>query len=141
MRYVHTDITLKNAVDVGNYHRGFMEETEIRQATVQAMVDNGVGTLIINEVLRQALGLMVVGKKPVTLTNGIARMCKYTEPVEIHWGDRSSTVQAVLMEGADEILLGAIPLSDMDLIMDPSRQRLIGAHNDTPELNYNGSAA
>jgi len=28
------------------------------------------------------------------------------------------------------ILLGAIPLEDMDLIVDPAKQELIGAHGD-----------
>jgi hypothetical protein len=32
--------------------------------------------------------------------------------------------------GADSILLGAIPLLAMDLIVDPKRQQLIGAHGD-----------
>jgi hypothetical protein len=31
---------------------------------------------------------------------------------------------------AEEVLLGAIPLEDMDLIVYPARQELIGAHGD-----------
>jgi hypothetical protein len=31
---------------------------------------------------------------------------------------------------ADNILLGAIPLEDMDLMVDPARQRLVGVHGD-----------
>jgi clan AA aspartic protease len=127
---VYADITLKNGSDVGNYIRGVIQEPDIRQVNVQAMVDTGAGTLIINEGLRQALGLIVMGEKEATLADRAVKMCKYTEPVEIYWGNRSSAVRAIVMEGADEVLLGAIPLEEMDLIVDPARQTLIGAHGD-----------
>jgi hypothetical protein len=32
--------------------------------------------------------------------------------------------------GAEEVLLGAIPLEDLDLIVDPVRQELTGAHGE-----------
>jgi hypothetical protein len=35
---------------------------------------------------------------------------------------------AVVIAGSDQVLLGAIPLEDMDLIVDPKRQQLVGAH-------------
>ncbi|MDR3338118.1 MAG: hypothetical protein LBT16_13040, partial [Treponema sp.] len=50
------------------------------------------------------------------------------EPVEIHWEDRETTCPAIILPGADNILLGAIPLEDMDLIIDPKRPQLTGAH-------------
>jgi hypothetical protein len=34
--------------------------------------------------------------------------------------------------GDGDILLGAIPLENMDLIVDPARQMLTGAHGDEP---------
>jgi clan AA aspartic protease len=132
MGYVYADITLRNATDVGICMRGGMQEPDIREVTVQAMVDTGAGTLIINEALRQTLGLNVLGEQYATLADRAVKMCKFTEPVEIHWGNRYSVVDAVVMEGADEVLLGAIPLERMDLIVDPARQTLIGAHGDTP---------
>jgi clan AA aspartic protease len=134
MGYVYADITLRNAVDVGNYLCGAMQEPDIRQITVQAMVDTGAGTLIINEAIQQALGLVVIGEQPATLADRAVKTCKYTGPVEIHWGNRYTAVSAVIMEGADEVLMGAIPLEAMDLIVDPARQTLIGAHGDTPLL-------
>lgn len=134
MGCVYADITLRNAFDVGNYMRGTMQEPDIRQVSVQALVDTGAGTLIINESLCQLLGLTIIGEKYATLADKAVKRCKYTEPVEIHWGKRSSSVNAVIMEGADEVLLGAIPLEDMDLIVDPARQTLIGAHGDVPVI-------
>ena len=132
MGYVYADITIKNGQDVLGHMKGTIQEPDIRQTTVQAMVDTGAGTLIMNDALRQELGLVVMGEKYATLANRAVKMCKYTEPVQVNWGNRSSMVSAVIMEGADEVLLGAIPLEEMDLIVDPARQTLIGAHGDIP---------
>jgi clan AA aspartic protease len=132
MGYVYTDITLRNGQDVLSHMSGVIQEPDIRQTTVQAMVDTGAGTLIMNDALRQELGLRVMGEKYATLANRAVKMCKYTEPVQVNWGNRSSMVSAVIIEGADEVLLGAIPLEEMDLVVDPARQALIGAHGDIP---------
>jgi hypothetical protein len=50
--------------------------------------------------------------------------------VEIHWQDRDTTCPALVLPDAGEVLLGAIPLEDMDLMVDPVRQVLTGAHGD-----------
>jgi hypothetical protein len=34
------------------------------------------------------------------------------------------------LENTGEVLLGALPLEDMDLIVDPARQEITGAHGD-----------
>jgi hypothetical protein len=38
----------------------------------------------------------------------------------------------LVVSGDGKILLGAIPLEDMDLMVDPVRQELTGAHGDEP---------
>jgi clan AA aspartic protease len=129
MGTVYADITLKNAIDVGNVLRGTMREHEVRQTAVSAMVDTGMGTLVITEAVREKLGLRVTGLRNATLANNTKTACKVTEPVEIHWKNRDTTCRALVVpEG--EILLGAIPLEDMDLIVNPVKQELAGAHGD-----------
>jgi hypothetical protein len=56
--------------------------------------------------------------------------CDITEPVEIHWQNRHSVCEAVVLPSASEVLLGAIPLEDMDLVIHPATQQLVGAHGD-----------
>ena len=130
MGIVREEITLKNGTDVGDCERGFIKEPEIRQATVTAMVDTGAGTLVINEELRVKLGLGIKGLRRATFANEAKEMCKVTEPVEIHWKGRSSSVRALVIPGCSEVLLGAIPLEDMDLMVDPVHQVLTGVHGD-----------
>jgi clan AA aspartic protease len=130
MGIVHTEITLRNAFDVEKADEGLIKESEIRQTTVQAMVDTGAGTLIINEELREQLGLKIKGSRRATLANEAKEICQVTYPVEIYWNERYTAVPALVMPNSSEILLGAIPLEDMDLIVDPARQTLTGAHGD-----------
>jgi len=129
MGIVHAEITLKNAVDVGACKRGIIKEPEIRQTVVQAVVDTGAMTLVINEQLRQQLGLGIVGAKEATLANNVKETVKIAEPVDIHWKNRSMTCRPWVV-GSGRILLGAIPLENMDLIVDPAGQELVGAHGE-----------
>jgi len=134
MGLVHAEITLKNAGDVINVRRGFIKEPEIRQTVIQAVVDTGAMTLVINEQLRQELGLGVVGSRVATLANNVKETVKVAETVEVHWRNRSMTCQPWVV-GAGRTLLGAIPLENMDLIVDPSAQELVGAHGEE-EVGY-----
>jgi clan AA aspartic protease len=129
MGLVHAEITLKNANDSTNARHGVIKEPEVRQTVVKAVVDTGAITLVINEQLRQQLGLGIVGAKIATLANNVKEKVQIAEPVEVHWKNRTSACQPWVV-GAGRVLLGAIPLEDMDLIVDPAKQELVGAHGE-----------
>ena len=130
MGMVHEEITLKNAGDEINAHRGIINEKEIRQATVTAVVDTGAITLVINEKLRQQLGLGIRGERQVTLADNIKHTVKKAEPVEVWWKNRSMICDPLVVSDEGKVLLGAIPLEDMDLMVDPVHQKLVGIHGD-----------
>jgi len=130
MGQVYTDITLMNAGDVTNVERGFIPEAAIRQTTVQALVDTGAVTLVINEAIRQKLGLIVRDEDEATLANNVTEIVQITDPIEVHWKDRGMVCQPWVIADAGEVLLGAIPLEDMDLIVDPKQQEVVGRHGD-----------
>ncbi|MDR2071583.1 MAG: retroviral-like aspartic protease family protein [Treponema sp.] len=130
MGTVYAEIILKNAADVIDVQRGHMAEKDVRECTVRALADTGAGTLVINEEVRQQLGLEIKGLRGAYLADGVRQVCRVTEPVEIHWKNRDTACRALLLPGAEEVLLGAIPLEDMDLIVDPAARELKGAHGD-----------
>ena len=130
MGLVHAEITLKNAGDITNVRRGYIKEPEIRQATVTALVDTGAAMLIINEAVRQQLGLVVEDTYVAELADGAAQTYGLTDSVQIHWKDRKTICQAVVIPNANDVLLGVIPLESMDLIINPVEQELTGAHGD-----------
>jgi clan AA aspartic protease len=130
MGTVFEEITLKNDWDVGAAGRGLITEPEIRQTTVSVVVDTGAATLIINDAVQQALGLQLEGTHESTLANGEKVVCGIAETVRVCWKNRAMTCRPWVVSGAKLVLLGAIPLEDMDLMVDPVNRRLVGVHGD-----------
>ncbi|GHU92753.1 hypothetical protein FACS189479_02600 [Spirochaetia bacterium] len=131
MGSVYADITLKNAWDVESLEHGLITKEDVHETTVRALVDTGAWTLVIPEDLCGKLGLRIRCKNESTVANGETVMSSMSEGIEVHWKDRSLICDAVVLPGADEVLLGAIPLEGLDLIVDPRREKLIGRHGDT----------
>ena len=101
---------------------------------VKALVDTGATRLCISEEMRQKLGLRIVGSMSIHIANGTSVACQLTEPVELIWKDRFSTENAIIVPGSDVMLLGVIPLEDLDLMVNPVTQELVGAHGDEPHF-------
>ena len=94
------------------------------------MVYTGTSTMVINEDIRAQLGLEVERYKKSTLADGSKKTYAMTEPVEIQWKERTAVCRTLVMPTTDKVLLGAIPLEEMDLIICPSKLELVGAHGD-----------
>jgi len=133
MGNVYAEITVTNKEDMTRAKDGTIAEKDIRSVTVTALVDTGATLLVINEELCRQLGLGIVRTQTVRLAGGAKGMCKITEPVQIKWKDRDVSVNAVVLAEGDP-LLGVVPLEIMDLIVDPVRRELVGAHGDQPVL-------
>jgi len=129
MSVITTEITLKNGADVIDAMRGRIKENEVRQMTAQAIVDTGAWTIIINEKTRDKLGLLDRGYGEATLANGQKEEHTMAGPLEIRWKNRRFTGDALVLPNAKDILLGAIPLEEMDLTINPKRE-LVGVHGD-----------
>jgi clan AA aspartic protease len=134
MGEVHAEIVLINNEDRSAANRGFIPQEQVRQLTVNALVDTGAWTLVINEETRQKLGLKVKETREATLAGGIKAPCQTTEFVVVRWKDREAACEAVVLPGETETLLGAYPLEGMDLIVHPQRQEITGAHGDTMRI-------
>jgi len=129
MSVVYTELTLKNKTDVGDARRGRIEENEIRQMTVNAIVDTGAWTLVINEETRTKLGLMDEGIGEAILADGQKADYPMAGPLEIWWKDRHLTCEALVIPDAPDTLLGAWILEGLDLTINPKRE-LVGIHGD-----------
>ena len=46
-------------------------------------------------------------------------------PIEVRFKNRRCVVDAMVLPGDNELLLGAIPLEDMDVLVNPYRRGLI----------------
>ena len=130
MGKVYAAVTLKNIKDMVNAKDGLIREDEVRSVTINALVDTGAMSLIITEDVRQALGLEIVRNQPVRVANGVRVPGKTTEPVEVTWKDRYTVCAPVVIPGAQHTLLGVTILESMDLIVNPVKEELVGAHGD-----------
>jgi clan AA aspartic protease len=131
MGHVYADITLSNTFDKLSAHQGLIPLENVRNVEVKALVDTGARTLTINEEISRQLGLTVLEQIEAVLADGSYRKCDYVGPVYIRFENRTACVRALVLPGADEILLGVIPLEEMDVIIDPLSEQLV-VHPDRP---------
>jgi clan AA aspartic protease len=130
MGYTYADIKLVNADDLGLSKRNLLDENEIRQMTVRALVDTGCITFCINDPIQEVLQLSKKGTRKTVIADGRIVELDVVGPLEIYYLDRYCTTNALLMPGDEEPLLGAIPMEEMDLIVYPARNELTVAHAD-----------
>lgn len=90
---------------------------------VNALVDTGALHLCIPEHIRLQLGLQELEKREVILADGRRQLCPYVGPVEIEFHSRRCFVGALVL--GDSVLLGAIPMEDMDLVVHPAKRKLL----------------
>ena len=89
---------------------------------VEALADSGAVHLCIPEHIRFQLKLESQDNKEVTLADGSKRLVPYVGPLEIRFKNRVGYAGALVM--GDQVLLGAIPMEDMDLVFLPKERRL-----------------
>jgi clan AA aspartic protease len=130
MGEVRTEITLVNIEDQADARRGYIPQEQVRQLTVNAVVDTGAVTLVINEGIREKLGLQLKKTGEAIVAGGGTVQSGITESVDVRWKDRETSCRAVVLPGEKDVLLGALPLEGMDLTINPLRNEVTGAHGD-----------
>ena len=135
--YASANIILKNADDLILYRHGQIKIKQVRQKTVIAQIIHGVYRLIINKETCDFLHLRIIEKKWVEWANEKTDYVSVVGPVEICFKNRRSMKDAIVLPNDYGIILGSIPISEMDVLIDPLRQRLIvnPAHPDMAVLS------
>jgi clan AA aspartic protease len=125
MGLIYAEIELINGVDLGMANRKLMDPDEVKRMRVTALVDTGSLLLAINENIQEQLQFPIVEKRRAQMANGHIIECDVVAPVELRFKNRQTTCRAMVLPGDSEVLLGAIPLEDMDVLIDAQRQELI----------------
>ena len=125
MGLVYAEIELTSVDDMVLHRRGFIDESEIKQITVNALVDSGAYMLTINDDVRNQLDLPLIEKQFATLADETQVEVEVVGPVDVRFENRSTTCRAVVLPNAGEILLGAIPMEDMDVLIHPKEEKLV----------------
>lgn len=93
MGLVYADIELVNADDLALARWNIIGEEEIKRMRVNMLVDSGAYMMAINETIQEQLDL--VG------------------PIMVKFKNRTASCNAVVLQGDNEPLLGAIPMEEM----------------------------
>lgn len=111
MGLVHSNITLSNPANRG-----------LSPISVRALVDTGALHLCIPEHVALQLEVVELEKREAVLADGRHQICPYVGPIQIEFDGRRCFVGALVL--GDSVLLGAIPMEDMDLVVIPAQRRL-----------------
>jgi clan AA aspartic protease len=120
MGHVYADIELRNA-----------SRSDLEPITVRALADTGALMMCVPEHIAVQLSLERQRRARVMLANGKwVDEIDYVGPILLRFADRSCFVGAFVM--GNEVLLGAEPMEDMDLVIDPGLGQVKGRYPEGP---------
>lgn len=95
---------------------------ELEEVSVTALVATGALHLCIPEHVALQLQLKTVEMREVILADGKPHQVPYVSPVRIELLNRHAVTGALVF--GNQVLLGAIPMEDMDLVIEPARLKV-----------------
>ena len=104
---------------------------ELAPVEVVALADSGAVHLCVPEHIQIQLKLEAIDNKEVTLADGSKKLVSYVGPIELRFKNRVGFAGALVM--GDQVLLGAIPMEDMDLVIIP-KTRTLDVNPDSPNI-------
>ena len=120
MGVIYAKILLKNP-----------RKPKLEPIEIDSLVDSGSVHLCVPEHIRLQLELEEIDKKEAILADGSKQLVPYVGPVEIHFKNRIGFSGALVM--GDQVLLGSIPMEDMDLVIIP-KTRILDLNPTSPNI-------
>jgi len=112
MGHIFADIQLANP-----------RKPDLKAMSVRALADTDALMLSLPEPIAIQLELETEALREVTVADGRAMKVPYVGPVKVAFGNRVCFVGALVL--GDEVLLGAVPREDLDLVLVPSTQQVM----------------
>jgi len=95
---------------------------QFEKLEVRCLVDSGSTYLCIPSHVANQLGLVALETREATLADGNSQSVPYTGPIQVTFQNRNCFVGALIL--GNEVLLGAVPMEDMDLVIHPKLLKL-----------------
>lgn len=111
MGLIYADIELSNP-----------RKRRLKALTAKALVDTGAMTLCIPEHIGLQLGLEEIEKREITTADARKKVVSYVGPIQVRFANRTCFTGALVL--GDTVLMGAVPMEDMDLVIHPSLRKL-----------------
>jgi clan AA aspartic protease len=97
-------------------------DSKLEVIKVKALADTGALMLCIPEHVALQLNLETETLREVSVADGRKMNVPYVGPVRVLFEKRFCYVGALVL--GDEVLLGAVPMEDMDLVVNPGKRTL-----------------
>ncbi len=108
-------------------------QPQLKPVRVRALADTGVLMLCIPQHVALQLGLNADSEREVTLADGKSHKVPYVGPIRVSFDGRICFVGALVL--GDEVLIGAVPMEDMDLVIAPGR-RTVSVNPESPNIPH-----
>ncbi len=124
MGLIYADLELVSADDVALIRKGYIKQEELKKENVRALVDSGAYMMCINEHIQSQLDLAHVRNTEVEFADGKIQIVPVVGPLIINFANRTTSCNAIVLPGKSEVLLGAIPMEDLDVVLNPLKQTI-----------------
>ncbi len=126
MGRVTTEATIENIYDLWEVVRGLISADQVRRLVIpDALVDTGATLLSLPTRYIRHLGLLQFTSKRVTSSVGVSEVGVY-EAVRLTIRDRSCTTDVLEVPDDVPVLIGQLPLENLDFVVDLRNRTLIG---------------
>jgi clan AA aspartic protease len=106
---------------------------QLKSVRVRALAHTGAVLLCIPEHVALQLQLETESEREVSVADSRRKKVPYVGPVRVAFDGRMCFVGALVL--GDGVLLGAVPMEDMDLVVAPGR-RSVTANPDSPNIPH-----
>ena len=124
MGEIVASMELENAGDREVVSLGLRDESTVRRATVNGVVDTGAVMLVLPEDVVDGLGLRTQREVVVTYVNEYSEPRRVAGPVTVRIGNRFMIAECVIGPPSSEPLIGQTVLEALDLVADCGKQAL-----------------
>ena len=132
MGEIVASMKLENTDDRGVVRQGLRDESTVRRATVDGVVDTGAVMLVLPEDVVGRLGLATQRKVVVTYADERRELRPVAGPVTVQIGDRFMNADCIVGPPLSEPLIGQVVLESLDLVADCGNQTL-GPRPESPD--------
>ena len=96
---------------------------QLKPLEVRCLADTGALMMSITETISIQLQLDELEKRSVTIADGSTRQVPFVDPIRIDFENRFCFTGAFVL--GNESLLGAVPMEEMDLVVNPAKQKVM----------------
>ena len=126
MGRVTTEVLIENFDDLWAVRRHQLVAKQVRRVVVpDALVDTGATALSLPKKVIRQLGLEKIGKRRIRTSAGIRIAATYS-PVNITIQGRTCLLDVTEVPDGVPVLIGQIPLEQLDFVVDSGQRKLIG---------------